>query len=179
MRHRKKAFLSAPGSLTLEAVMCLTLFIFAAVCLILPMKIMNTERKMQAALEKIGEDCSQYAYVADALDKGKLSVVAGAGDFAKGFCRHLASGAAKGYAQAQMEDHIDTLAEDLNIKKNELLKKLKEYRFLYLTDSSEGYQTCIRFKPCGEFFPKTYTQWCYCILKLDYLAKKRLQRTNK
>ena len=109
-RHRKKAFLSAPGSLTLEAVMCLTLFIFAAVCLILPMKIMNTERKMQAALEKIGEDCSQYAYVADALDKGKLSVVAGAGDFAKGFCRHLASGAAKGYAQAQMEDHIDTLA---------------------------------------------------------------------
>ena len=77
------------------------------------------------------------------------------------------------------KNHIDTLAEDLNIKKNELLKKLKEYRFLYLTDSSEGYQTCIRFKPCGEFFPKTYTQWCYCILKLDYLAKKRLQRTNK
>lgn len=77
------------------------------------------------------------------------------------------------------KNHIDTLAEDLNIKKNELLKKLKEYRFLYLTDSSEGYQTCIRFKPYGEFFPKTYTQWCYCILKLDYLAKKRLQRTNK
>jgi len=77
------------------------------------------------------------------------------------------------------KNHIDTLAEDLNIKKNELLKKLKEYRFLYLTDSSEGYQTCIRFKAYGEFFPKAYTQWCYCILKLDYLAKKRLQRTNK
>ena len=33
-RHRKKAFLSAPGSLTLEAVMCLTLFIFAAVSIL-------------------------------------------------------------------------------------------------------------------------------------------------
>lgn len=108
--YGKKAFLSFPGSLTLEAVMCLTLFIFAAVCLILPMKIMNTERRMQAALEKLGEDCSQYAYAADALDKGKLFAVAGAGDFAKEFCRHLASGAAKGYAQAQIADYIDTAA---------------------------------------------------------------------
>lgn len=108
--YGKKAFLSVPGSLTLEAVMCLTLFIFAAVCLILPMKIMNTERKLQAALEKVGEDCSQYAYVKDALEKGKLFAVAGAGDFAKEFCGHLASGAAQGYAQAQILNHMDTTA---------------------------------------------------------------------
>lgn len=108
--YEKKAFLSVPGSLTLEAVMCLTLFIFAAVCLILPMKIMNTERKLQAALEKVGEDCSQYAYIKDVLDKGELFAIAGAGDFAKEFCRHLVSGEAQGYAQAQIMKHMDTTA---------------------------------------------------------------------
>lgn len=106
----KRAFLSIPASLTLEAVMSLTLFIFAVVCLILPMKIMNTERKIQAALEKMGEDYSQYAYVAHALEKGKLSSVAGAGDFAKQFGRQMISGAAQGYAQVQVSSYVDTEA---------------------------------------------------------------------
>ncbi len=106
----KKTFLSVPAALTLEAVMSLTLFIFAAVCLMLPMKIMNTERKIQAALEEMGEDFSQYAYVQNALEKGKLSSVVGAGDFAKEFSRQLVSGVAQGYAQAQIIHHIDTRA---------------------------------------------------------------------
>lgn len=106
----KRAFLPIPASLTLEAVMSLTLFIFAVVCLILPMKIMNTERKVQAALEKLGEDYSQYAYVEHALEKGKLSSVAGAGDFAKQFARQLVSGAARGYAQVQVSSYVDTEA---------------------------------------------------------------------
>ena len=63
--HGKKAFPPVPASLTLEAAMCLTLFIFASTCLILPMKIMNTERRIQAALEGVGEDLSQYAYLKD------------------------------------------------------------------------------------------------------------------
>lgn len=108
--HGRKAFLSVSASLTLEAVLCLTLFIFAVVCLILPMKIMNTERQIQAALEKVGEDFSQYAYVKDALDEEKIFAVAGAGDFAKAFCRHLVSGAAQGYAQARVGEYIDTSA---------------------------------------------------------------------
>lgn len=106
----KKAFLSVPAALTLEAAVSLVLFIFASVCLILPMKIMNTERRMQAALEKMGEDCSQYAYVTDALEKGKLSAIAGAGDAAKEFCRYLASGAAQGYVRGRISEYIDTAA---------------------------------------------------------------------
>lgn len=108
--HGKKAFLSVPAALTLEAAMCLTLFIFAAVCLMLPMKIMNTERKVQAALEELGEDFSQYAYIKESLEKGQLFNVTGAGDFAKGFCRYLVAGAAQGYAQVQVMSHADTSA---------------------------------------------------------------------
>lgn len=106
--HGKKAFLSAPAALTLEAAMCLTLFIFASVCLMLPMKIMNTERKIQAALEEIGEDFSQYAYIKDSLESGKIWNITATGDFAKGFCKYLVAGAAQGYAQVQVMSHADT-----------------------------------------------------------------------
>ena len=107
-RHRRRAFLSVPGALTLEAAMSLTLFIFASVCLILPMKIMNTERIVQASLEELGEDFSQYAYVGNALENNKIFAISGAGDFAKEFCRNLVSGAARGYAQAQVMERVDT-----------------------------------------------------------------------
>lgn len=108
--HRRKAFLSVPAALTLETAMCMTLFIFASVCLILPMKIMNTERIVQASLEESGEDFSRYAYVSNALENNKAFAIVGAEDFAKEFCRHLVSGAAKGYAQMQVMDRVDTNA---------------------------------------------------------------------
>lgn len=108
--HGKKAFLSVPASLSLEAAMSLTIFVFASVCLILPMKIMNTERKLQAALEAVGEDYSRYAYLQNAMEQGKLFAAAGAGDFAKGFCRYLAAGVGEGYAQAKIMEHVDTEA---------------------------------------------------------------------
>lgn len=44
-RHGKKAFLPVPASMTLEAALALSLFLFASVSLILPMKIMTTERR--------------------------------------------------------------------------------------------------------------------------------------
>lgn len=77
------------------------------------------------------------------------------------------------------KDQMEQLAQELNITRNKLLKKLKEYHFLYLTESSDGYQTCVRFKPCGGFFTTSHTEWCYCILKLDYLAKRRMQKAGK
>lgn len=77
------------------------------------------------------------------------------------------------------KNQIDILANELGTSKNKLLKKMKEYRFLYLMDSSEGYQSYIRFKPYGEFIKKSYVEWCYCILKLDYLTKKYSQKTKK
>lgn len=120
--HGKKAFLPAPeekkalsgrgmaASLTLEAAIVLSLFIFAVVCMILPMKIMNTERKIQAALESTGEEFSRYAYLKDVLEKGEELSIPGASDFAKAFCGHLAAGAAQGYTQAAVMGHVDTTA---------------------------------------------------------------------
>lgn len=122
--HRGGAdlFLSVSGALTLEAAMCLTLFVFAAVCLMLPMKVMNTERKMQAALEELGEDFSQYAYIKASIEKGKVFNITGAGDFAKGFCKYLAAGIAEGYAQSQIMLHIDTsAAEHVTMLRSEIL----------------------------------------------------------
>lgn len=107
-RHGKKAFLPAPASMTLEAALALSLFIFASVSLILPMKILTTERRIQAGLESVGEDFSRYAYIQDALEKGKYSSVPGADDFAKGFCRNLGAGVAEGYALARARGHADT-----------------------------------------------------------------------
>lgn len=119
--YRKKAFLSVSGSLTLEAVMCLTLFIFAAVCLILPMKIMNTERKLQAAMEEMGEDFSQYAYLENEWKKGVMP--AGAGDFARNFCKYFVSGAAQGYAQVKIMEHADTFAmEKVHMLRSQVLE---------------------------------------------------------
>lgn len=107
-RHGKKAFLSAPASMTLETALVLSLFIFAAVSLILPMKIMNTERRVQAGLEAVGEDFCRYAYIQDAVINGNLVSIPGADDFAKGFCKNLSAGVAAGYAQVRAMEHGDT-----------------------------------------------------------------------
>lgn len=117
----RKAFLSAPretrdrrrslmASLTLEAAIALTIFLFASVCMMLPMKIMNTDRKLQAALESVGEDFSRYAYLKDILDRGEAMKAPGAGDFARAFCKHLVSGMAEGYVRGRISEHIDTTA---------------------------------------------------------------------
>ncbi len=108
-RHRRKQQ-GAAASLTLEAALALSLFVFAVVCMILPMQIMNTERKIQAALEAVGEDYSRYAYLQEMLEKGAAADIPGAGEFAKSFCSYLAPGAAEGYAQLMVMQHLDTNA---------------------------------------------------------------------
>lgn len=107
-RHGKKAFLTAPAGMTLEAALALSLFLFASVSLILPMKIMTTERRVQAGLEAIGEEFCRYAYIQDAVENEKLLSIPGADEFAKGFCRNLSSGVAAGYAQVRAMEHVDT-----------------------------------------------------------------------
>lgn len=56
------------GSLTIEAAMALPLFVFFMILMMMPMEIMNIDRQVQTALEGVGEDLSQYAYL---LQKGK------------------------------------------------------------------------------------------------------------
>lgn len=106
--HGRKAFLSVPAGMTLEAALVLPLFIFASVSLILPMKIMNTERKIQAGLEAAGEELSQYAYLQDVILKGEEEQIPGADNYAKDFCKNLAGAAAGIYAQLRVQDHVDT-----------------------------------------------------------------------
>lgn len=63
----KRVLLSASclfsGSLTIEASLGISLFIFAAVCLMMPFKMMNIQRQVQCVLESVGEMASQYSYV--------------------------------------------------------------------------------------------------------------------
>lgn len=104
----KKALLSAPAALTLEAALVLTLFLFAAVSLLLPIKILNTERKIQAGLEAAGEELSSYAYISELLKHGETEMIPGAGETTRQFSGFLAAGAAEQYAMAQALEHADT-----------------------------------------------------------------------
>lgn len=70
----KRASSSGPslyGSLTVEATLSLSLFLFAMVILISPMKLLNEHRKMFTALEAACEDVSEYAYIADEISRNK------------------------------------------------------------------------------------------------------------
>jgi hypothetical protein len=118
----KKVFLSASGAVTVEAALCLSLFIFAATCMMLPMKIMNTERQIQASLEQAGEDLSRYAYLKDAAEKGKVFASAGAGDFAKGFTQYLVGVVGEGYAQTLVQKHVETSAlQQISMAESEIM----------------------------------------------------------
>lgn len=67
----------APGSLSVEAALVLSLFLFSCVCLAAPMKLFDQQRRIQGALEKVGEDLSQYAYVKYKLDQGGTDLKTG------------------------------------------------------------------------------------------------------
>lgn len=73
------------ASLTLEAALCLPLFLFFGFCLLMPMRIMDRQRQLQAVVESVGEDISRYAYVVysmegngkNRLDTGKAGTDSG------------------------------------------------------------------------------------------------------
>jgi len=68
--------------------------------------------------------------------------------------------------------YIRFIAEKLEMRKTAFLKKLRECNFLYLTDSSVGYQTNVRIKVEEEDGFKTYTERRYCLLRLENLESK-------
>lgn len=70
-----------------------------------------------------------------------------------------------------VDEQIDALARHFGMKRLSFLKRLNECGFLYLTDSSQGYQTKVRF-PARDGFPAS-TDWLYCIWRLDYFAQKK------
>lgn len=60
---RKRVSFSASASMTAEAAIVLPLFLFAGVILMMPFKILDVERQMQAIVTSVGEDISQAAYL--------------------------------------------------------------------------------------------------------------------
>ena len=67
-----------------------------------------TERKMQAGLEAVGEELSQYAYLLDSVERGNLGSIPGAGEAALAFCQNAAVVAAPIYAYGKTMDYCDT-----------------------------------------------------------------------
>ena len=63
LKHRKKAFLSASASLTLEAALALPLFLYAAAAFITLFHVMDVYRQVQAAAESVSEHIGQTAYL--------------------------------------------------------------------------------------------------------------------
>jgi len=61
-KNRKRVSFSASGSLTAEAAVALPLFLFAGVILMMPFRILDVERQVQASIETVGEEISQTAY---------------------------------------------------------------------------------------------------------------------
>ncbi len=121
--YGKRVFPSASAGLTLEAALVLSLLIFASVSLILPMKILNTERRIQASLEAVGEDFSKYTYLKQALEEGMESAQSGADDFARAFCTQLGAGIAEGYAEAKVIGYADTDAlQQVTMKRSQILE---------------------------------------------------------
>ena len=51
------------ASMTVEAAMVLPLFVFLALALLMPMRALDTERKIRTVMEKQGEEISLYAYM--------------------------------------------------------------------------------------------------------------------
>lgn len=128
----KKRWLGA--SLTLEAAFVLSLLIFASVSLMLPAKIMITERKMQAGLESAGEELSQFAYLLDSLKDGKQENASGAGETDKKFSLNAEQVAAPLYAYTKVMSYCDTeQVSHVNMlkssvrKEDEILDLVMEY----------------------------------------------------
>ena len=81
----------------------------------------------------------------------------------------------KSYYVVEDED-IDYLARQFKMTRLKFLKQLKDYNLLYLTSSSKGYQTNIRFSlssPYSLVPDKTFTKWVYCIYNLEYLNSRK------
>lgn len=61
LKPEKRVWLSA--SLTVEAALSLSLFVFVSMIMMVPMKMMDNHRRIQGSLEAYGEELSQMAYL--------------------------------------------------------------------------------------------------------------------
>lgn len=74
-KRKRVSLAGKSASLTVEAALGLTLFIFFTVCMMMPMEMLRTRQKVQTLLETTGRDLSQYSYVLYCLDQGDDTVL--------------------------------------------------------------------------------------------------------
>ena len=106
------------GSMTVEAALGLTMFLFFMALMAAPMSIMDTRRKLQARLEAEGEKIAQYAYLTagvfspGTLEPGEMELVSG-----------LSQGAVRLMVERSMEEAADTdRAGDFSASASRILK---------------------------------------------------------
>lgn len=68
-KHKRRKCMEA--SLTIEAAMSLTIFMFAVIILAMPMEMLDTQRRIQTILETTARDLSQYAYIRYKISQGE------------------------------------------------------------------------------------------------------------
>lgn len=59
------------AAVSVEAALALSIFIFAMVCMMIPFRMMERQRQVQAALESVNEKLCQYAYLEYMLSNGE------------------------------------------------------------------------------------------------------------
>lgn len=91
------------AAVSVEAALALSIFIFAMVCMMIPFRMMERQRQVQAALESVNEDLCQYAYLEHMLSGGEELPKEG-GDWKKELLLGLVNGAAGVGAQFRAEE---------------------------------------------------------------------------
>ncbi len=90
------------AAVSVEAALALSIFIFSMVCMMIPFRMMERQRQVQAALESVNEDLCQYAYLEYMLSKGEE--IPKEGDWKKEFLLGLVNGAVGVGAQSKAEE---------------------------------------------------------------------------
>lgn len=98
---------SIPASLTVEAALALPLFLFAMVILMMPIKIMNEGRKIQMALESVGQEVSQYAYLLSSDEDMGRAESRNTGIVSKELLQNLTGAGVLFYADKKVCQHVD------------------------------------------------------------------------
>jgi hypothetical protein len=128
------------ASLTLEAALVLPLFLFAMALLILPLRMMDTARKMQSVAESVCKDAAIYAYTVDRLKNSGKTVKEESGkeenegvETIKGFLAGNALGfyAAKVAKEKAGDAHIKNLLSlrSMCMDENDVITITLDYRY--------------------------------------------------
>lgn len=95
------------AGLTVEAALCLPLFLFFAFCLMMPMRMMDRQRQIQAVLEQVGEDLSRYGYLYYCMEQGDGSGIDEGRDEASPPGQEVFGAGARAYVSAAVLSKID------------------------------------------------------------------------